>query len=108
MTQDRRTPGSNIVNVFSSFDIPKPGTFGLGHEKRFAANVAKSPDRRVHSPRNKSFGLSEKGGTSHVAKTTSIANGVQSRLRREQPARIPAAQGARRRLSGLTSESRMA
>src|SRR5215469_182362 len=66
MAKDCRTPGSHVINVLSSFDVPYPCAFGLRHEKRLTANVAKGSDRRVHSTRDKSFGLGEKSGTGHV------------------------------------------
>ena len=44
MTQNSRSPTADIIDVFTSIDVPNPGAFRSRNEKWFARYVAKRAD----------------------------------------------------------------
>ena len=48
MTENRRPPAADVVNVFSSIDIPNLRAFCALNEKRCAADIAKRAHGRIH------------------------------------------------------------
>src|SRR5207302_4043346 len=70
MTEDRRPPTADVVDVFFPINVPNLRAFGTRDEERFAFYVAKRADRRVYAARNQLLRLREKlrRTRSHAAK----------------------------------------
>src|SRR4029434_7668121 len=52
MTQNRRSPTADIIDVFISIEVPNPGAFRTFDEKWFGADMTKCAHGRVYAPRN--------------------------------------------------------
>ena len=48
MTQDRRPPRADVINILVAIDVPDAGARGMVHEKRFPPHPTECPHRRVH------------------------------------------------------------
>ena len=62
MTENRRTPAADVVDVFFSIDIPDPRACSALDEKWFAADIAKRTDRRIDAAGSVAFGREQKIG----------------------------------------------
>jgi len=52
MTEDRRAPTADVIDVFISIDIPNLRAFSARNEKRLTANIAKRTHWRVNARGN--------------------------------------------------------
>ena len=53
------TPGSDVIHIVISIDVPHMSPFGFADEERLAADGAKGADGRVDPPRDVIKSLSE-------------------------------------------------
>jgi len=49
VTEDGRSPGAHIINIFVAIDVPHARAFGLMDEERLSAHGAKRAHRRIHA-----------------------------------------------------------
>ncbi len=59
VSDDHRSPGTDIVDVALAFDIPQIGPFGATGEERFAADGTEGAHRRVDAARHTCLGAGE-------------------------------------------------
>ena len=52
VTEDRRAPGPDVVDVFISIDVPDPRAFCALDKERFSLQAAKSAHGRIHAARD--------------------------------------------------------
>src|SRR5262249_15400189 len=53
MSEDQRSPRTDIINVFFPVDVPNMRTVTAIDEERLAADGTERPNRRVHAPWHK-------------------------------------------------------
>src|SRR5262245_22365497 len=52
MPKQQRSPGTDIIDVFTAIDIPDARTFTAGNEERLATDRTKSAHRRIDTAGN--------------------------------------------------------
>ena len=66
MAENQRSPGANVVDVFASMGVPKPGAIGVINDELFAADRTKGADRAIHSADENLLGARAKIGRMRI------------------------------------------